>query len=68
MATQLLKFIKAFGIFIYDMTETILLLIGFVFLAVSAFMFHIIIGYLSVGVLLTLLSLLIDYSKGGGKK
>lgn len=65
MTNKLFQVLKNTGLFIMQTMTTILLLAGFVLIAVSAFLFSILIGLLVTGILLIILSLLIEYSKGG---
>ncbi|EDN8811030.1 hypothetical protein [Listeria monocytogenes] len=65
MTNKLFQVLKNTGLFIMQTMTTILLLAGFALIAVSAFLFSILIGLLVTGILLIILSLLIEYSKGG---
>lgn len=65
MTNKLFEALKNTGLFIMQTMTTILLLAGFALIAVSAFLFSILIGLVVTGILLIILSLLIEYSKGG---
>lgn len=65
MTNKLFQVLKNTGLFIMQTMTTILLLAGFALIAVSAFLFSIVIGLVVTGILLIILSLLIEYSKGG---
>ncbi|MGP0696609.1 hypothetical protein [Listeria monocytogenes] len=65
MTNKLFQVLQNVGLFIMQTMTTILLLAGFALIAVSAFLFSILIGLVVTGILLIILSLLIEYSKGG---
>lgn len=65
MTNKLFQVLQNVGLFIMQTMTTILLLAGFAFIAVASFLFSILIGLVVTGILLIILSLLIEYSKGG---
>lgn len=65
MTNKLFQVLQNVGLFIMQTITTILLLIGFAFIAVASFLFSVLAGLLITGVLLIILALLIEYSKGG---
>lgn len=65
MTNKLFQVLQNVGLFIMQTMTTILLLAGFAFIAVSAFLFSVLVGLVVTGVLFIILSLLIEYSKGG---
>lgn len=65
MTNKLFQVLQNVGLFIMQTMTTILLLAGFAFIAIASFLFSVLVGLVVTGILLIILSLLIEYSKGG---
>ncbi|EAG3021910.1 hypothetical protein B5G91_12620 [Listeria monocytogenes] len=65
MTNKLFQVLQNVGLFIMQTMTTILLLAGFAFIAVASFLFSVLVGLVVTGILLIILALLIEYSKGG---